>query len=277
MDEYMVQFIDESEGSSRAAVKRLRNKIYSDLIEGTINSPDWYVILRNSLSYPKFLTCQGYPLCGANGSGSSLGRRGICSAGRLCVHIANVSCDTRRWSCHSCVFRLVDVFATPDVTPNVMHVRRQLLVYYSLLQSTGLTNSVLCDLPLPATLDPSKRTPLTLRLRTLFALIPDTLACMIYLPFFFFPLIVHLPVYILARIGAKLVIDEEETLAQNKVVLGLLAMFLVYPTAFFVLWALFLFSPIGALLAWGTLYVFAMYHNRLVDRKSRDMFSNVYS
>jgi hypothetical protein len=51
MDEYMVQFMDESEGSSRAAVKRLRNKIYSDLIEGTINSPDWYVILRDSLSY----------------------------------------------------------------------------------------------------------------------------------------------------------------------------------------------------------------------------------
>jgi glycerol-3-phosphate O-acyltransferase / dihydroxyacetone phosphate acyltransferase len=176
---------------------------------------------------------------------------------------------------HTSGTSLVDLFSTPDITPNFTSVRRHLLTYYSLLQSTNLTNSVLSSLPLPATLDPSKRTPLTLRLRTLFALIQETLACLIYLPFFLFPLLVHLPVYIMARLGASLVVDEEETLAQNKVVLGLLAMILVYPAAFMFLWAIFFFTPIGALVAAATMYWFAVYHNRLVNCRSLTVY--VYS
>jgi glycerol-3-phosphate O-acyltransferase/dihydroxyacetone phosphate acyltransferase len=172
---------------------------------------------------------------------------------------------------------LVDVFSTPDVTLNFTDTRRKLLIYYSLLQSTNLTNSVLSTLPLPKTLDPSKRTPLTLRLRTLFALLQDTFACLIYLPFFFLPLLVHLPVYFLARLGASLVVDEEETLAQNKVVLGLLAGLLVYPATFMFLWALLFFSPVGALVAAGSLYWFAVYHNRLVDRESATVLPILHS
>jgi glycerol-3-phosphate O-acyltransferase/dihydroxyacetone phosphate acyltransferase len=149
----------------------------------------------------------------------------------------------------------------------VTSVRRRLLTYYSLLQSTGFTNSVLCSLPLPAHLDPSQRTPLTLRLRTLLALLRDTLACGLQMPLFVLPFAVHLPMYLLARLGARLVIDEEETLAQNKVVLGLLAALAVYPAAFVFLWSLLWFSPVGALAAASFVYVFAMYHNRMVHRE----------
>jgi hypothetical protein len=33
--------MEESEGASRAAVKRLTGKLYSNLVEATINAPDW--------------------------------------------------------------------------------------------------------------------------------------------------------------------------------------------------------------------------------------------
>jgi glycerol-3-phosphate O-acyltransferase/dihydroxyacetone phosphate acyltransferase len=115
-------------------------------------------------------------------------------------------------------------------------------------------------------LDPTKRTPLALRVRTLLALLRETFACAIRLPFFLFPFLVHFPVYVLGRLGASLVVDEEETFAQMKVVLGLLAMLMVYPAMFLFLWALLLFSPIGAIVAGGVLYLFAVYHNRLVNR-----------
>ena len=74
-----------------------------------------------------------------------------------------------------------------------------------------------------------------------------------------------MPVYILGRFGAQLVEDEEETQAQNKVVFGLLFLLLVYPAAFFFLWALFWYTPTGALLAAATVYLFAVYHNKLIN------------
>lgn len=162
---------------------------------------------------------------------------------------------------------MVDLFSTPDLTANIVSVRRNLLSYYSLLQSTNLTNSVLSSLPLSSSLDPSKRTPLALRLRTIAILTRDTISSLIRLPFFLFPLIVHAPVYVMSRLGGRLVEEEEETQAQNKVVLGLLVMLLVYPCAFFFLWAFMWFSPVGALLSASTMYVFAMYHNRLINGK----------
>jgi hypothetical protein len=85
------------------------------------------------------------------------------------------------------------------------------------------------------------------------------------LPFFLFPLLVHMPVYILGRLGAQLVEDEEETQAQNKVVFGLLFLLLIYPANFFFLWALFWYTPTGAFLAATTVYLFAVYHNKLIN------------
>jgi glycerol-3-phosphate O-acyltransferase / dihydroxyacetone phosphate acyltransferase len=69
----------------------------------------------------------------------------------------------------------------------------------------------------------------------------------------------------LGRLGAQLVEDEEETQAQNKVVFGLLFLLLVYPAAFFFLWALFWYTPTGALLAAASVYLLAVYHNKLIN------------
>ena len=61
--------------------------------------------------------------------------------------------------------------------------------------------------------------------------------------------------------------DEEETQAQNKVVFGLLFLLIIYPSAFFFLWALFLYSPIGAMVAAATVWLFAVYHVKIIDGK----------
>lgn len=81
---------------------------------------------------------------------------------------------------------------------------------------------MLTSLPIPRALDPSRPTPLPSRLATLSLLIRDTIACLVRLPFFVGPLLLHAPAYIVARLGARLAEDEEETQAQNKVVFGLL-------------------------------------------------------
>lgn len=159
----------------------------------------------------------------------------------------------------------MDLFSTTDATPNFSHVRRRLLEYYSLLQSTRLTNSVLSALPLPRTLDPNHPAPLPSRLLTLSILTRDSLACLIRLPFFFFPLMVHLPAYVMSRLGARLVEDEEETQAQNKIVFALLLLLMIYPAAFSFLWALFWYTPGGALIAAATVWLFAYYHVKIIN------------
>lgn len=160
---------------------------------------------------------------------------------------------------------LVDLFSTPDPTPNFKSVKRHLLEYYSLLQSTHLTNSVLSSLPLPRTLDPNTQTPLPSRLLTLLILIRDSFFTLLRLPFFVFPLVMYMPVYFMGRLGARLVEDEEETQAQNKLVFGMLSMLLIYPAAFFFLWSLFLWTRVGALMAAATLWLFARYHDTMIN------------
>jgi glycerol-3-phosphate O-acyltransferase / dihydroxyacetone phosphate acyltransferase len=159
---------------------------------------------------------------------------------------------------------LVDLFSTPDITYNCNSVKRRLLEYYSLLQSTGLTNSVLSSLPLPPTLDPNQPVPLPSRLYTLMILFRDTVSLIIRIPFFFFPLVIHMPVYIMGRLGARLVEDEESE-AQNKVVFGLLLLMMIYPSAFLFLWAFMWYTPVGALCSAAIIWLFAMYHNRLIN------------
>lgn len=68
----MTQFMDDSEGASRAAVKRLTGQIYTQLVEATINAPDWYfpaILCHVSL----LIFGQGYTLCRSDGSRSSMG------------------------------------------------------------------------------------------------------------------------------------------------------------------------------------------------------------
>jgi len=161
--------------------------------------------------------------------------------------------------------RLVDLFTRPDTVPNAKAAKRHLLAYYGLLQSSHLTHSVLSTLPLPRNLDPNTSATVPSRVYTLLILIRDSIAALIQLPFVFLPLLVHAPVYIMGRIGARLVEDEEETQAQNKVAFGLISSLLIYPSAFTFLWALFRYSTAGGLLAGLMVYLFAVYHIKIID------------
>ena len=109
--------------------------------------------------------------------------------------------------------------------------------------------------------------PLPSRLLTLSILIRDSLALIVHLPFSILPLVVHAPAYMMGRYGARLVEDEEETQAQMKVVFGLLLLLIMYPAAFFVVWAFLWYTPVGAIIAGTFVFVFAMYHNRLINSK----------
>lgn len=124
---------------------------------------------------------------------------------------------------------------------------------------------MLSALPLPRSLDPKTPATLPSRLYTLLILVRDTASALVRLPFFVFPLAVHAPVYAMGRLGARLVEDEEETQAQNKVAFGFVSLLLIYPAAFCFLWALFMYTRTGALLAFVTLYLFAKYHNKMID------------
>ncbi|KAG6880345.1 hypothetical protein C0992_011096 [Termitomyces sp. T32_za158] len=212
VEEYKEQFLSGGEGASRAAVKRLTRMIESELLEATVNAPDWNTLF----------------------------------AARMARDIL--------WEGNQ-----------PLDLDNFVAVSQTLLEYYSLLQSTHLTNSVLKSLPLPRSLNPTIPAPIPSRLFTLLILIRDTLSALIRLPFFLFPLIMYLPVYSMGRLGARLVKDEEETQAQNKVVFGFLSLLLIYPAVFFFLWALLWYTPIGALLAAATVYLLANYHDRMID------------
>ncbi|KAF5337640.1 hypothetical protein D9758_013034 [Tetrapyrgos nigripes] len=232
MDAYREQFFSDVEGAPRAAVKRLTHEIEKSLVQATVNAPDWDTLYTARMA-------------------------------RDILWEKEESIDLNEYVV--VLQTLVDLFSTTDVTPNFTSVRRALLEYYSLLQSTSLTNSVLHALPLPRDLDPKNPTPLPSRLLTLLIFIRDSVSTLARLPFFFLPLIIHLPVYVMGRIGARMVEDEEETQATNKVAFGLLSMFLIYPASFFFLWALLWYSTTGALVAAGTVYLFAVYHNRIIN------------
>ena len=154
-----------------------------------------------------------------------------------------------------------------EVTPDFKVVKQHLIRYYSLLQSSHLTNAVLHSLPLPRSLDPNTPATVPSRLYTLLLFIRDSAAALALLPFCFLPLIVHTPVYIMGRVGAKLVESEEETQAQNKLAFGLISLLLIYPALFFFLWGLFWYTGLGALLSAFMVYLFAIYHNKIIDGK----------
>ncbi|KAK0194937.1 hypothetical protein F5146DRAFT_1023500 [Armillaria mellea] len=232
MDAYLQQFNDPTEGEPRLAAKALTRTLENELIESTINASDWDTLYTARMA------------------------RDLLWTDEKSINMDEFVIISQT---------LVDLFSTTDATPNFVSAKRNLLEYYSLLQSANLTNSVLSRMPLPRSLDPNVPTPLPSRLITLLILLRDTLACLARLPFFLFPVVVHLPVYFMGRLGARLVEDEEETQAQNKIVFGLLSMMMVYPAAFFFLWAFLWYSSAGALAAAVIVYLFARYHNTLID------------
>ncbi len=160
---------------------------------------------------------------------------------------------------------LCDLFSPTNKTGRVAELRQLLCTYSNLLVTSKLTNHVLSDLPLSRALDPSRHTALPTRFSTLWVLIRDTTSCLLLLPFFLLPMIMHLPLYGMARLGADIVKEELETQAQMKIAFGIIFSFFIYPAMFIVLWLLLKFTLIGAAMAAGGVYTFAMYHTSLVD------------
>ena len=270
MDPYLDQFLSPQEGASRAAVKRLTATIEQQLIEATVNAPDWHVHTLSSFSYPLTVswTLTGTPCMPREWQGTFSGatRRPSASTNSSLSRRRKLSpFYSRRVPPFIRDCRLVDLFCTPDLVPNLTAIRRHLLTYYSLLQSTHLTNAVLSSLPLPETLDPQRPIPLPSRLFTLSLLIRDTLALLLGLPFFIGPLLIHVPAYAFARVGARLAHDEEETQAQNKVVFGLLLLLLIYPATFFFFWAFLRYTPLGALASLALVVLIHSYHTKLIN------------
>jgi hypothetical protein len=269
MDEYKEQFFSDLEGAPRAAAKRLTRAIERELVEATINAPDWYFNY-----FIAVCTDSDYVLIRDTLYSARMARDLLWEDERS-IDLEEFVTISQTYDFALCLFTpywqltyrrsLVDLFSTMDATANFPTVRRHLLGYYSLLQSTNLTNSVLSSLPLPPMLSPSHPTPLPSRLLTLSVLIRDTLVALTRLPFFVIPLLLHTPVYVMGRIGARLVEHEEETQAQNKAVFGLLSCMMIYPATFWALWAMLWYTGTGALVAAFTVWAFAYYHNRLIN------------
>jgi len=232
MDPYKEQFFSSIDGEARAAVKRLTRTIENELVETSINAPDWDTLYAARMA------------------------RDLLWETERSIKLDDFVVVSQT---------LVDLFSNVEVTPDFKVVRQHLLRYYSLLQSSHLTNAVLHSLPLPRSLDPNTPATVPSRLYTLLLFIRDSAAALILLPFCFVPLIVHTPVYIMGRIGAKLVESEEETQAQNKLAFGLISLLLIYPALFFFLWGLFWYTNLGALLSAFMVYLFAVYHNKIID------------
>ncbi|KAF9566800.1 glycerol-3-phosphate-acyltransferase [Agrocybe pediades] len=232
IEPFKEEFFSGVDGASRAAVKKITRVIENELVSTSINAPDWDTLyaarMARDILWPKERSIKLEDF----------------------VPVSQT---------------LVDLFSDADVSPNAKSAKRHLLAYYSLLQSSHLSNSVLTSLPLPRSLDPNTTATIPSRLYTLLILIRDSVSALIQLPFFLIPLIVHSPIYIMGRLGARLVENEEETQAQNKVAFGLLSSLLIYPAAFFFLWAMFWYTSLGALVSAVLVYLFAVYHIRMID------------
>jgi glycerol-3-phosphate O-acyltransferase/dihydroxyacetone phosphate acyltransferase len=159
---------------------------------------------------------------------------------------------------------LVDLFSTSG-NKSIDSLRSLLVTYHRLLTASRLSNQALVDIPLPRDLDPKRKLSLPNRFLPLWLLIKDSLASLIRLPFFLFPLITHIPIYIVGILGARLVEDEMETQAQMKIALGLVLSFLTYPVLFFTFWAIFRQVPLGFAIAAGAVFAMGRYHSALID------------
>lgn len=103
----------------------------------------------------------------------------------------------------------------PNPSPQLINLKALLLAYRSALLTTRLTHYTLSSVPLPISLDPSIPTPLPTRFRALRTLAWSTIVCILRLPFFLVPMVVHLPIYAVGRWAGRGKMEEDR--AQNKV------------------------------------------------------------
>ncbi|KAI5480683.1 glycerol-3-phosphate-acyltransferase [Pseudohyphozyma bogoriensis] len=224
-------YVAEFEKDPKAAVKKLSKDIKDVMLSVTVNAPDWDT-LNAAVQARKMLWVneRKLPLSKLRDIGQTL----------------------------------VDFFASPNLSPAAASLKSLLLAYQVSLTETKTTHFTLSGVPLPATLDPSVPHPLPTRLRVLLSLIGSTLSSLVRLPFFILPLLAHLPIYLVGKYSLTFSTLEED-LAQNKIALGLVLGIITYPALFVVAWMLLFMTPLGGVLAFGFVWLFAVYHNTLID------------
>ncbi|WVR07618.1 hypothetical protein IAU60_004660 [Kwoniella sp. DSM 27419] len=230
MEDYEAQFLSQEEGESKLAVKRLTRKMEVDIKKMTVNAPDWDTAYAAKMARE---------LLWVKEDDLSL---------RDYVQVAQT---------------LTDLFATNH--ESIRSLRSLLATYHRLLASSRLTNPALTDFSLPLKLDPSIPVPLPNRFSTLYYLIKDTLACLLRFPFFIVPMLIHIPVYLVGILGARVAEEELETQAQMKVAFGLLLSLITYPILFFILWSVLKAYTLGAVLAGGIVWALGRSHSALID------------
>ncbi|KIM26219.1 hypothetical protein M408DRAFT_330764 [Serendipita vermifera MAFF 305830] len=236
ISEFKKRFLSGKEGESKAAVKALTHAIEQGMIELTINAPNWEALLAARTARDLLWeSWRGVKLNDFRPVGQTL----------------------------------VDLFSTPwDSDPAFISLKRALITYHSLLKSSNLTNGALASLPLPRTKHAQGAKgplPIPSRLSTVLPLLQETFNVLIRLPLFLVPLLVHWPIYSLTRWVGDRSSREEETMAQNKVVVGLAALFSIYTFWFWVIFALFWSTPMGAVVALITICAMEFYHSKLID------------
>ncbi|GAA5989981.1 hypothetical protein JCM10908_002407 [Rhodotorula pacifica] len=230
-------YIDEFLVSPKTAVKKLTQRIREELIKVTVNAPDW------------------------DSRHAAMMARKILWPDDRKLPLQNLRDIDQT---------LVDLFASENPSASLRRLRRLLTTYRDALKHLGVSHLSLSSLPLPDTLDPSVPHPLPTRMRVFGSVLLSTFACLIRLPFFLLPLLVHLPVYLFARYASSGALEEDQ--AQNKVAMGLVLALVTY-AAFFAVACVLLWTSIpwgGAILVAivGTI-AFVAYHNRLVDANYR--------
>ncbi|KAJ9102947.1 hypothetical protein QFC19_004503 [Naganishia cerealis] len=182
-DSFEEEFLSEDEGANKLAVKRLTKTLELEMMKLTVNGPDWESLIAAKMAK------------------ELLWERESKLAPEEVVKVQQT---------------LVDMFSPPTSIKQLQEVKDLLNKYNRLLVTAKLTNQELADLPLPNSLEPTSSTPLPTRFSTLTLLIKDTISCAVRLPFFLVPMIIHLPIYMMARMGANIAKEEMETQAQMK-------------------------------------------------------------
>ncbi|CAG8503517.1 1638_t:CDS:2 [Acaulospora colombiana] len=110
------------------------------------------------------------------------------------------------------------------------------------------------------------------KLRALCTFLYESLKFFIQLPFFLPALFFHWPIYVLGKVSVKFE-KYEESMAQNKIMLGLVWLMISYTILFFMVWTMLFYTPLGLVLAAGAVFIFAWYHVALVDRQVKKLAS----
>ncbi|GAA6063596.1 hypothetical protein JCM10212_000990 [Sporobolomyces blumeae] len=230
-------YVEEFLTNPKPAVKKLTARIREELVKVTVNAPDWEsrnaAVMARKILWPDD---RKLPL----------------------KHLREIDQS------------LIDLFAAPSASPALRRLKRLLNAYRDTLAASSLAHLSLTALPLPATLDPSVPSPLPTRARVLSSILLSTLGCLLRLPFFLLPLIVHLPIYLFTRYASSGALEEDQ--AQKKVAIGLVVSLGMYAGFFGVACALLWVSlpyGIAIIVALAGTVAFVAYHNRLVDNNYR--------